>query len=62
MVFETLGLVWGYVFVVVIASCSLIIGYYKGKGYINLPLRNPFGDKKVEKKEKKDNGNGEKKD
>ncbi|NIS95433.1 MAG: hypothetical protein GTN97_05900 [Nitrosopumilaceae archaeon] len=34
MVFETIGVAWGYVFVIVIAGCSLIIGYYKGKGKI----------------------------
>lgn len=59
MVFETLGVAWGYIFVIVIAGSSLIIGYYRGKGYIKLPLRNPF-DTKNDKKDKK--GNGEKKD
>ncbi len=58
MVFETLGVVWGYVFVIVIAGCSLIIGYYKGKGYIKLPLRNPFD----REPKKKDNGKSEKKE
>jgi hypothetical protein len=49
MVFETLGVAWGYVFVIVIAGCSLIIGYYKGKGFIKFPLNNPVGKTKKEK-------------
>ena len=51
---NVIGLSFGYVFVIVIAGCSLIISYYVKKG--KLIVRSPFGlpkedkDKEQEKK------------
>ena len=50
---NVIGLSFGYVFVIVIAGCSLIISYYVKKG--KLVVRSPFGLPKKEKsKEKKE--------
>lgn len=47
---NVIGLSFGYVFVIVIAGCSLIISYFVKKG--KLIVRSPFGLPKKDKKEK----------
>ena len=54
---NVIGLSFGYVFVIVIAGCSLIISYYVKKG--KLIVRSPFGLKKKEDKNKKEEKKGE---
>jgi len=54
---NVLGLSFGYIFVIVIAGCSLIISYYVKKG--KLIVRSPFGLKKDKKEEKKEEKKGE---
>jgi len=53
---NVIGLSFGYVFVIVIAGCSLIISYYVKKG--RLIVRSPFGLKK-KKEDKKEQKKGE---
>ncbi len=50
-VINVIGLSFGYIFVIVIAGCSLIIAYYVKKG--KLVVRSPFGLPKKDKKEQK---------
>jgi len=55
---NVLGLSFGYIFVIVIAGCSLIISYYVKKG--KLVVRSPFGlPKKDKDKEKQQEKKGE---
>lgn len=51
---NVIGLSFGYVFVIVIAGCSLIISYYvkKGKLIVRSPFAKPKKDDKEQKKEK----------
>jgi len=51
---NVIGLSFGYVFVIVIAGCSLIISYYVKKG--KLIVRSPFGLKKKEDKKEQKKG------
>jgi len=44
------GIAWGYLFVIVIAGCSLILSWYVKKG--KLIVRSPFGLPKEKKKRK----------
>lgn len=49
---NVLGLSFGYIFVIVVAGCSVIISYYVKKG--KLIVRSPFGLPKNDKdKDKK---------
>ncbi len=49
---NVIGLSFGYVFVIVIAGCSLIISYYVKKG--KLIVRSPFGLPKKQEKQTKE--------
>lgn len=53
---NVLGLSFGYIFVIVIAGCSLIISYYVKKG--KLIVRSPFGLPKKDKKKVEKKGEG----
>jgi len=46
----TVGISWGYAFVLTIAGCSLILAYYVKKG--KLIVRSPFGLPKDKDKQK----------
>ena len=51
-IINIIGLSFGYIFVIVIAGCSLIISYYVKKG--KLIVRSPFGLPKKQDKETKE--------
>jgi len=51
------GIAWGYLFVIVIAGCSLILSWYVKKG--KLIVRSPFGLPKKQEKETKEKKKGE---
>lgn len=56
-IINVIGLSFGYVFVIVIAGCSLIISYYVKKG--KLIVRSPFGLPKKQEKQTKEKKKGE---
>jgi len=56
--FQTVGITWGYAFVLTIAGCSLILAYYVKKG--KLVVRSPFGLKKDNKEKLGEDSSDEK--